>query len=61
MNNLQRDVVRVILDGVVVIAMIIVISVGFALLVAAPAHSAECYECGCTTETETFEIEGNAL
>lgn len=62
MNNLQRDVVRDILNGIVIICMIIIISVGFALVVTSEAHASECYVCGCATpEVETVEIKGNAL
>ena len=60
MNNLQRDVVRDILNGIVVIAMIVVISIGIGLLITSPAHADE----GCTVqtvETEEFTIAGTAL
>jgi len=61
MNQLQKDAVRDLLNGIVIICMIVVISIAFGLIITSPSHASECEDCGCTTVIETFELDGTAL
>lgn len=70
MTPLQRDTLEYIVQGlremlliVVIGCLVALIAYGFAVRNDPTPFTAEpdCYECGCATKTETFELVSNVL